>query len=915
MVSTWIEAAAKGRHGGPVYGGMWSAVVIGTHPIESNQEVRLEITVDDRPIGPLPAYWLENKGPNSFWHVPVPPQPVGSRLKYRSVARQNGSDTVYSPPQEIIVRPNLPDRTETAEITMDSPEGLVGNRMMTAKVDGRGSTYDIYFPTVGLHSDVRPSEGDRPQSRSHFRAILGGLAANSRIDWFNERRRWEVFQYYQGATNLLVTELKWRSGPLRVWATDFAVMGKDLPRTSSGSESHGQYIKRFRVKNEADEKREALFGLFVHAEVNGGVGETGLSWRDGEMALLAINRGHAHANRKLARDATVEFAIALDGAGTVHCEPTGPDAAILIRKLEIPPGESVTVNVLVSGAFTGWRGDNGTFSHWLEPALAWFRAMDIDQLEQAAAQEWDAFVEPLPILHFPRPAYGVCLRRSALAAALHSDQKWGAIASGYERGLSAYCWPREAIRVGGTFDRLGRLETGAAVYDWLARVRGKNRPYLYWFQKYTIDGWPEWETPAIDQTAMIPWGLELHYRRSGDLDFLSSAWPLVEQAALVCAGGSKHPGLLWLDDLSLFTSAGLWDQGFGAFLYSNACVVAGLRAAARIAETLEKDQFAERWREQAELIWNKGVMPRVDPLNPQGPGLVEAGGGRFLEARRVSKIPGVWSGDPDRWIDVATNLDISILGACVPLGLIAPDDPRVLLAAEAILKHNFIGGESNILARSAPGAEGPAAAASRAPLQDASCLATLWMARYLIRLGKETGQGRHLTRAMALIDSIVGRLGPLLMSVRLQARRADDPSFGFGPDSTTGIWGLHAQLIECLLDLAGLEFDAVDRRFDLAPGFPPAWPSIGVTQTFACGEVEYRLDRTQDPGSMRLRLRAKLNSEASLVARIACPALESLSRFSGGCNEDAPRFDGARHILHWSAHLPEGESQGEWSWG
>ena len=56
------------------------------------------------------------------------------------------------------------------------------------------------------------------------------------------------------------------------------------------------------------------------------------------------------------------------------------------------------------------------------------------------------------------------------------------------------------------------------MFEWLPRVRGHSRPFAYWFQKYTIDGWPEWETPAVDQTAMIPWGLERHYRRTGDAD-------------------------------------------------------------------------------------------------------------------------------------------------------------------------------------------------------------------------------------------------------------------------------------------------------------------------------------------------------------------------------------------------------------
>ena len=117
-------------------------------------------------------------------------------------------------------------------------------------------------------------------------------------------------------------------------------------------------------------------------------------------------------------------------------------------------------------------------------------------------------------------------------------------------GFRAYCWPRDAIWVGGALDRLGHHEIGRGVYQWLNKVRQKHRPFLYWFQKYSIDGVPEWETPAVDQTALIPWGLERHYRRTGDLDFVASVWPMIEQACKVCCGDSGgHPGLRLLEDL------------------------------------------------------------------------------------------------------------------------------------------------------------------------------------------------------------------------------------------------------------------------------------------------------------------------------------------------------------------------------
>ena len=94
-----------------------------------------------------------------------------------------------------------------------------------------------------------------------------------RLDWFTERAAWEAFQHYSGATNLLMTELTWRHGPIRVLVTDFVAMGDCLPRNAGHEKSPGQYIKRFRITNDGAELRQAMFAVYVQAEVNGGVGD------------------------------------------------------------------------------------------------------------------------------------------------------------------------------------------------------------------------------------------------------------------------------------------------------------------------------------------------------------------------------------------------------------------------------------------------------------------------------------------------------------------------------------------------------------------------------------------------------------------------------------------------------------------
>ena len=915
MLATWIETAAKGRQAGPVRAGMWSSVVIGSHPVQDYQRVWLELYTNDLQVGLLPAYWIENKAGNSYWHAPVPPQAVGVRMHYRAIIEQDGGSRAESTYQDTIVRPNLPEPSDSYDSSESIAEGLVGNRLMTGRVDGRGGTFDVYFPTVGLHSFVRPREGDNPRSRSHFRSIIGGLAVGRRLDWFTERAAWDSFQQYQGATNLLTTKLNWRHGPIHVLMTDFVAMGECLPLNAGREKSPGQYIKRFFIKNEGDEPQTAVFGVYIQAEINGGIGDLGLSWHDIDKALLAINRGHGHTNRKLARDATIEFALALDGRGDVECEPTGPSEAILYRVVELPARSTVPIDLLVSGAFTGWSGDRGTYEHWLRPALNWFRSVDLDQVEQATAREWDEYVEPIPDLRFPKPAYAVSVRRSALAAALHADAEWGAIASGFDRGLSAYCWPRESIWVGGALGRLGHPGIERGVFHWLNRVRHRHKPFPYWFQKYSIDGVPEWETPAIDQTAMIPWGLERYYRRTGDRDLVAAVWPMVEQAAKVCSGHpSGHPGLRMLDDLNLISSAGYGDQVYGAYLYSNACVVAGLQAAARLAVDLSFEESAARWTACAERIWEHGILAEAEPSRPDREGLVDPVLGRFLHARRVSKLRGLWTSNPEFLVNRSATLDINALSLAVPFGLLPASDPRLVRAVETILRvNNSTKGDSNVLGGMTFEPDGAGQVRNQNGQHEASSLATLWMVRFLIQLGRETGQGRHWTRAISMLEAILGRVSQLGLSLR-SSGRGYEPARGVANPGGTA-WRLHAMLIETMLDLAGLEYDAVARKLTLTPILPGLWPQTGIQQTLPCGEVSYQLQRPIGGNVYHLQLKTNLTHPVKLQVALTCPDLRELGPWQASIASPEPSFDPRNGQLAWSELLPAGKSETSWTWG
>jgi hypothetical protein len=187
------------------------------------------------------------------------------------------------------------------------------------------------------------------------------------------------------------------------------------------------------------------------------------------------------------------------------------------------------------------------------------------------------------------------------------------------------------------------------------------------------------------------------------------------------------------------------------------------------------------------------------------------------------------------------------------------------------------------------------------------------MARYLIQLGRETGDGRHWARALAMLDALIARLGPLGLVLRPDPRTTDDPVQR--QTISAGSWGLHAMLIETLLDFAGLDYDVPARRLTLEPVLPPSWPHLGLSQPFRCGTVDYRLERPVGGSGHRLTLVATLDHPVTLQINLTCPGLTDLGHWHASPSTPPPTFDLASKRLNWSVELPEGRSSWEWAWG
>jgi len=892
MHSTWIESPAQGRHGGPVRAGQWSFVVIGTHPVEVGQTVGLELIVNDQSLGYLPGYWLENKAGNSYWHVPIPPIGINSKIRYQAQSRRNHDDTIVrTHTLHAVVRPNPPRWLDNSSVVQATPEGLIGNRRTTARIDSRSATYDIYYPSTALHSNVRPAEGDAPQSRTHFRGIVAGLAETGQIDWFGEQV-WDSRQSYEPGSAILKTVLSHKEGQVRVLVTDFAVMADPWPESESGPVVPGIYLKRYELRNDADHDRTMIFGLYVHSEINGGIGEPVLSWLDGDRALLASNAGHGHSNRKLARDSTVAFSIALDGRGETFCEPVGPMEAVLTRHVALPARGSARVDVLVAGSFTGWQADTGTYAHTLKPSIDWFRNANLDEIEKATQAAWDQQLAGQMRVFASTGRLEEVMQRSSVTALLHCDTDFGSVASGFDRGLNAYCRPREALFTADCLSHLGHNAAARQIFEWLDSVRDKNPVHQFWFQKYSMDGVPEWETPSIDQTALFPWALERHVRRTGETELYPALWTSIQQAAEVIMGNTGHPGMEWVDELSLMRSAGMWDLRFGCHLFGNASVVAGLRAAAEIATHMNQpEEIIRKWRERADRILNVGIL---NTFTPNGPGMIDERLGHLRPARQVNRRIGHWIINHESDFEEPNHADPGVLGLCLPLGLLSVEDERLQRSLQTLVAD----------------INDPRTSANsyRTLRHDIQILTRLWMARYNLLLAHRTGDGMPLTQAMALLHEVLDRLGHLGLSVQSISSGSVEKNQRMLP----GVWSLHLQLLEFMAELGGLGYDALEKRLSLSAIMPWTLPSLGARISLP-REGWFRYQIAKETGHRYvLNMEWDISETIEFQADLVMPELDQVSNWSApaGKEPDIPIpnriWRPARHSMTWVEPLVAG---------
>jgi GH15 family glucan-1,4-alpha-glucosidase len=229
----------------------------------------------------------------------------------------------------------------------------------------------------------------------------------------------------------------------------------------------------------------------------------------------------------------------------------------------------------------------------------------------------------------------------------------------FNRDTYSYAWPRDGALVSVALLRSGHPVAAERFLEFCARVIS---PEGFVRHKYNPDGTlaSSWHgyvrdgKPVLpiqeDETALVVWALGQYFDSYQRVETIGPFYRM-----LVTRPGDFLLGYVDGESGLPRPSYDLWEERWGVHLFTVAAVIAGLRAAARLAQAFGEDDRAGRYRGAAERML--GAMRTI---------MWSGQDGRFL--RMVTPDPR--GHQPDR------TIDSSVFGV-VELGVLPPDDPQV----------------------------------------------------------------------------------------------------------------------------------------------------------------------------------------------------------------------------------------------
>ncbi len=418
-----------------------------------------------------------------------------------------------------------------------------------------------------------------------------------------------------------------------------------------------------------------------------------------------------------------------DGALSGNPIAQGSVDSVLGVELHLPPG--------ATGEFHCWMAAGRDFRE-VKTIDAVVRDKSPAELLRRTQNYWQLWVRPERRDFAALSADAVRRYQQSLIVLRSQIDREGAVLAAndtdiirFNRDTYSYAWPRDGALASVALVRADHLAPAERFLEFCARIIS---PEGYVRHKYNPDGtlassWHPWVQdgkPVLpiqeDETALVIWALGAYFDRCRRVETVAPFYrPLVTRPADFLLGYVDASGLP-------LPSYDLWEERWGVHLFTVASVVAGLRAAAGLAQAFGEAERAQRYRAGAERML--AAMHAV---------LWSEREGRFM--RMATAGPGGWQLDP--------TMDASLLGPA-ELGVLPPDEPHMEATAQRVEARLWVQTEVGGLARyeNDPYQQVEKQDTRRVP-GNPWFVSTLWLARYHLMRAREVGE---LRRGLELVE-------------------------------------------------------------------------------------------------------------------------------------------------------------------
>ncbi len=409
-----------------------------------------------------------------------------------------------------------------------------------------------------------------------------------------------------------------------------------------------------------------------------------------------------------------------------------------------------------------------------------------ERLERNCANYWKSWVNKAPIGVTSLSPHLIDLyKRSLLTIRTHADNHGGILAAAdsdimaFNRDTYTYVWPRDGALVCTALDDAGYGEISRRFFDFCCRVQ---TPDGYMMHKYNPDGslgssWHAWyknNEPQLpiqeDETALVLHAMWHHFELTQDFEFLQETYEKFIRHAAEFLAEFREPE----SGLPL-ASYDPWEEQRGVGTYATACTIAGLTAAAHIAQTLGHLRHSQKYSEVADQMRQALVFHLFDEQKK-----------RFM--KKIDREKGVTTHRDD-------TIDAS-LAFIWKLGVLPPDDPRVVSTMEQMAStlavHTAVGGLARYTGDVYHCVVSPSADVPGNPW----IITTLWLAQWNIARAKTRGE---LAKARDTIEWAASKASAAgLLPEQM------DPLTG-APLSVSPLTWSHATFIETILQYLARE--------------------------------------------------------------------------------------------------------------